>query len=182
MDWHKSTSKPKVVYDGKFIQMVNRDGWEYATRKNLTGIVGIIGVTDNNELLLIEQFRPPIGKMVIEIPAGLAGDIKGSENEALANAARRELLEETGYKCKTLKQVAVGCSSAGICDEIITVFFAKGLKQVEQAHGDGSEQITTHLVPIEKVESWLKKQRKNGKEVDLKVYSALAWVRVGSHK
>ena len=173
----KTNVKPKVVYDGRFIQMVNINGWEYATRKNLTGIVGIIGITDKNELLLIEQFRPPIGKMVIEIPAGLAGDIKGSENEALANAARRELLEETGYKCKTMKQVAAGCSSAGICDEIITVFIAKGLKHVEDAHGDGSEQITTHLVPLDKVENWLKNQRKKGKEIDLKVYGALAWAR-----
>ena len=74
--------RPKVVYDGKFIRMVSRGGWEYASRKNLSGIVGIVGVTDLGEMLLIEQFRPPINKIVIEIPAGLAGDIKGSENEA----------------------------------------------------------------------------------------------------
>jgi 8-oxo-dGTP pyrophosphatase MutT (NUDIX family) len=99
-----AAKKPKIVYDGKYIRMVDRNGWEYASRKNLTGIVGVIGVTDRNELLLIEQFRPPVNKQVIEIPAGLAGDLKGSRNEELAKAARRELFEETGYTCKALSQ------------------------------------------------------------------------------
>lgn len=169
--------KPTVVYNGKFIRMVDRDGWEYASRKNLSGIVGIIGITDRKELLLIEQFRPPLNRSVIEIPAGLAGDLKGSENEVLSRAARRELLEETGYVCKSLKQVAVGSSSAGICDEIITLFLATGLTFTGTAHGDGSEDIATHLVPLEKVDAWLKRQRRRGKEVDLKVYAALHWAK-----
>jgi ADP-ribose pyrophosphatase len=167
--------KLKAVYDGKFIRVIDRNGWEYASRKNLSGIVGIIGVTERNELLLIEQFRPPINKPVIEIPAGLAGDLKGSRNEGLAKAARRELLEETGYICKTLRQVAAGTASAGICDEIITLFVATGLTHIGTAHGDGTEHITTHLIPLDKVEAWLRKQRRNGKEVDLKVYAALHW-------
>jgi len=170
-----ASKKPKVVYDGKFVRMLSNNGWEYASRKNLSGIVGIIAVTDKKELLLIEQFRPPVGKIVIEIPAGLAGDIKGSEDEALVKAARRELLEETGYTARTFKRVASGVPSAGICDEVITLFFARGLKFTGESHGDGSEQITTHLVPVAKVEAWINKQRKAGKEVDLKVYSALYW-------
>jgi len=170
-----AAKRPTVVYDGKFIRMVNRGGWEYASRKNLSGIVGIVAVTDAGELLLIEQFRPPINKNVIEIPAGLAGDIKGSENEALALAARRELLEETGYTAKRMKQLAVGVPSAGVCDEIITMFLATGLKKQGAAHGDGGEEITQHLVPLAKVEAWLNRQQREGKQVDLKVYSALYW-------
>jgi ADP-ribose pyrophosphatase len=170
-----TNSKPITVYDGKFVRMVSRNGWEYASRKNLSGIVGIIAVTDENELILIEQFRPPIGKVVIEIPAGLAGDARGSEDEALAKAARRELLEETGYTARGMKKVAFGVPSAGICDEVITIFLATGLKKTADAHGDGSEQITTRLVPVDKVESWIKRQQKAGKQVDLKVYAALYW-------
>ena len=170
-----ATQKPKIVYDGKFIRMASRNGWEYATRKKATGIVGIIGVTDAGELLLIEQHRPPVDATVIEIPAGLAGDVSGSEGESLKIAAKRELLEETGYTARSLKQVAVGVPSAGICDEVITLFLATGLRKTGDGHGDGSEQITTHLVPVEKVESWIKRQLKAGKLVDLKVYSALYW-------
>jgi ADP-ribose pyrophosphatase len=169
--------KPQVVYDGKFLRMLTRDGWEYASRKNLSGIVGIVGLTAAGELLLIEQFRPPIGKVVIEIPAGLAGDVAGSERESLATAARRELLEETGYTATRLRQIAVGVPSAGICDEVITLFLATGLKKTSPAHADSSEQITTHLVPVDKVQTWLKRQIKAGKTVDLKVYSALYWAR-----
>ena len=167
--------KPTVVYDGKFIRMLSRNGWEYASRKNLSGIVGIVAVTDAKELLLIEQFRPPVNATVIEIPAGLAGDIAGSEGEPLARAAKRELLEETGYTAKRMKQVAIGVPSAGICDEVITMFLATGLKKTGEPHGDGSEQITTHLVPVAKVEAWIKRQLRKGKQVDLKVYSALYW-------
>lgn len=170
-----AAKKPKVVYDGKFVRMVSRDGWEYASRKNLSGIVGIIAITDDDELLLIEQFRPPVNTTVIEIPAGLAGDIAGSESESLAIAAKRELLEETGYTAKRMKQVAVGVPSPGICDEVLTLFLATGLKKTGEAHGDGSEQITTHLVPVDKVEAWVKRQLKAGKQIDLKVYSALYW-------
>lgn len=169
--------KPLVLHDGKFIRMMSTNGWEYASRKNASGIVGIVAVTDAGELVLVEQFRPPVGKTVIELPAGLAGDIAGSEDEALLVAAKRELLEETGYTAKRFKQVAVGVPSAGICDEVITLFLATGLKKVNEGGGDGTENITTHLVPVDKVEAWVKRQIKAGKTVDLKVYSALYWAR-----
>jgi ADP-ribose pyrophosphatase len=164
-----------IVYAGKFIQMKSRNGWEYASRTKATGIVGIVAVTDDGELLLIEQFRPPVNQIVIEIPAGLAGDTASSEGEALLTAAKRELLEETGYTARRWKQLAVGVPSAGICDEVITLFLATGLKKVAEADGDGSEQIISHLVPVAKVEAFIKRQQRQGKTVDLKVYSSLYW-------
>lgn len=169
--------KPNVVYSGKHVQMRSAKGWEYAHRPNATGIVGIIAVTDARELILIEQYRPPVDKVVIEIPAGLAGDVKGSESEALAVAAKRELLEETGYSAKRMKQVAEGSSSAGITDEVITLFLASGLKKVGDAEGDGDEDISTFLVPLDDADAWIKKQIRKGKQVDLKVYAALHFAR-----
>ena len=84
-------------FQGRFLSLVSQNGWEFATRVGSTGVVAIIACTDDDEVLLVEQFRPPVGRNVVEIPAGLAGDITGSESEAFEEAARRELLEETGY-------------------------------------------------------------------------------------
>ena len=88
----------KVVTSGKYVNLATRAGWEFVERKNICGIVGIVAVTDAGKLLLIEQYRPPMDKVVFELPAGLAGDIKGSESEDLAIAARRELLEKPDMK------------------------------------------------------------------------------------
>ena len=62
----------------------------------------------------MEQYRPPVDKYVIELPAGLAGDQKENRGEALESAARRELLEETGYQAAKMEQLVWGASSAGI--------------------------------------------------------------------
>ena len=71
----------------------------------------MVAVTAENELLLVEQYRPPPNARVIELPAGLAGDDDGAET--LTDAARRELLEETGYHAGSLVKVAEGPASAG---------------------------------------------------------------------
>jgi ADP-ribose pyrophosphatase len=170
-------TRTEVLYDGKHIRMVKQGNWEFAQRKNLSGIVGIVAVNDKGKLILVEQFRPPVGKRVIELPAGLAGDIVGSEKEDLADAARRELYEETGYEAKKMEYLAAGAASAGMVDEIITLYRAKGLRKTGKGEGDGHEQIETHEVPLARVESWLKKQVKSGKLVDLKVYAGLHFVR-----
>lgn len=169
--------KPQVVYAGKFIQLRTHGTWEFAHRPKITGIVGIVAVTDANELVLIRQFRPPLGCEVIEIPAGLAGDVAGSEDEPLAAAAKRELLEETGYAARSMKPLTFGASSAGLTDEIIHLFLATGLKKVGDGHGDGSEKIETILVPLEKVERWIKGQQQRGNQVDLKVFAALHFAK-----
>lgn len=169
----KSKSKPTVLCDGKHVRLLRRGPYEFASRKKVSGIVGIVAVTDDGKLLLVEQFRPPVGKRVIELPAGLAGDVAGYETEALAEAARRELLEETGYEAKQMKPVAEGPPSAGICDEVITLFVARNLRKTGDAAGDGSEDITLHEVPVEKVATFLKRKTREGCLIDLKIYSGL---------
>ena len=169
----KPRSKPETVAEGKFIRLVRQGKWEYATRKGVSGIVGIVAVTDDRKLVLVEQDRPPVGKRVIELPAGLAGDAAGHEAEELADAARRELLEETGYEAREMKQVAQGAASAGMTNEIITLFLATGLTRTGDGKGDGSEDITVHEVPVDEMFDWLEARVRDGKLVDLKVYSGL---------
>lgn len=167
------TPQPTVLYDGKHIQLVKRDRWEYARRKNLTGIVAIVAVTNEGKLVLVEQYRPPVGARVIELPAGLAGDVAGQEAEDLAAAARRELLEETGYEADGMTEVAAGAASAGMTDEIITLFHAAVLRKTGAGEGDGSEQITVHEVPLIEMRQFLAEKVQEGCLIDLKVYAGL---------
>lgn len=169
--------KFKVVYAGKHLQLCVRGTWEYAHRPRITGIVGIVAVTSSNEIIVIRQFRPALGCEVIEIPAGLAGDIEGSEDEELVSAARRELLEETGYAARSMKPLTYGASSAGMTDEIIHLFLATGLSKVANPPRDSSEQITAHRVPLRNAEAWIKRQQRTGIQVDLKVFAALHFAR-----
>jgi len=166
-------AQPTILVDAKYLRLVNQNGWEFVQRKGIGGIVGIVAVTDDQKLLLVEQFRPPVGASVIEIPAGLAGDVAGHENEPLDVAASRELLEETGYQAAQMTYLAAGASSAGLTNEIITLYRASGLTKVGPAAGDGGEQITLHEIPLTQVQTWLSDQLRAGRLIDLKVYAAL---------
>lgn len=163
----------ETVWQGRFIKTVVRDGWEYVTREGATGVVGIIPMTDDGEVILVEQYRVPVDAVVVEFPAGLAGDIVGGEEESFETAASRELLEETGYEAENLELVFSGVTSAGVTDEIVTFYLATGLTKKGPGGGDAAEEITVHKVKIDDLWDWLKKCESQGKLVDLKVYSAL---------
>ena len=79
---------------GKHLKLLADGHWEFAERTRATGGVVILAFTERDELLLVEQFRPPVGKRVISLPAGLTGD--GDSAEEAAVSASRELEEETG--------------------------------------------------------------------------------------
>lgn len=168
-----------TLYDGKYLRLVQRDDWQFVQRKNINGIVGIIALTPENRLILIEQYRVPLAASVIEIPAGLSGDEPGAPGEPLTDAARRELLEETGYHADAFEQVAQGSSSAGLTDELITLFVARGLRKIGAGGGDASEKIIVHEVPLDEVEPWLKQQTDRGAIIDLKVHAALHFAQRG---
>ncbi len=163
----------QTLHKGKYVSFVKRGNWEYASRNGLTGIIAILAVTPENKVVLVEQFRPPVNKRVIEIPAGLAGDLPGSEGEDLSIAATRELEEETGYRAAKMEMLTSGAASAGICDEIITLYRASGLVKVGAGGGDEHEDIEVHEVPVGEVEQFLAAKHHAGVIVDLKVYSAL---------
>src|SRR5688500_16928283 len=120
----------QVLASGKFLRLVRRGRWEYADRVNSSGAVVIVAVTDDGRLVLTEQHRLPLDRRVIELPAGLAGDEPGQSDEDFSLAARRELLEETGYECREMIELMTGPTSAGLSTEIVTMFLARGLSKV----------------------------------------------------
>jgi ADP-ribose pyrophosphatase len=162
-----------ILAEGRFLRLIKCGRWEYADRTNSSGAAVIVAVTDERKLLLIEQHRIPVDRRVIELPAGLAGDLPGSESEALATAARRELLEETGYEAKEMTWLASGPPTAGLASEIVTYFLAGGVRRVNGGGGDGHEKIQVHEVPLKDVDGWLQQKMTEGLLVDPKVYAGL---------
>lgn len=167
----------KILFEGAYIRIIKDGRWEYVQRNNCTGVVVILPLTRNNEAVLIEQYRIPVGKKVIEFPAGLVGDIN-DKNESLAIAAARELEEETGYRAAELIQLVSGCASAGLSSEILTFYKATGLEKVAAGGGDDTESIIVHNVPLQSVNQWLEaKSSEKDILIDLKVYAGLYWLK-----
>jgi ADP-ribose pyrophosphatase len=163
-------SESQILWAGRHLSMASRGGWEYVKRNTKRPAVGIVAVTDDELIVLVEQFRPPVGQPVVELPAGLAGDVAGAEQESLVEAAKRELLEETGYTAHRWTELGRSFSSPGLTDEAIVLFLAEGLTKSESGGGDESETITIHTVPIDGVLQWL---ADNNLQPDLKLLAGL---------
>lgn len=174
----ESSEGEETIYEGKFLSYrKTAHGWEYVTRSNAKGCVAILAMTDDKRVILTEQFRPPARRSVIELPAGLAGDIPLQEEEPLLTAAKRELKEETGYEAKNWTLLGEGASSAGLTDEFVSLFYATGLIKMSEGGGVGGEDIQVHYVHQMDVPKWCRDRQAEGKWVDFKIFSALYLAR-----
>ena len=163
----------RVLAEGKHLRLIQQGHWEYAERTKATSAVVIIAVTDDRRILLVEQDRIPVGKHVIELPAGLVGDSDDQNGEDFLAAAHRELLEETGYEAVEMKLMTVGPPTSGLASEIVAFVLATGLKQVAAGGGVESEQIEVHTVELTAVDRWLLEQVARDVMIDPKVYAGL---------
>jgi ADP-ribose pyrophosphatase len=169
---NESMNNDITRYAGRYLSLMERDGWEFASRSNASGVVVLVPVTNEREIVLVEQFRIPVGKNVIELPAGLVGD-HDDPDESILKAARRELKEETGFEA-THQELLMECpNSAGMSDEIVSFVLARGLRRVGPGGGDDSEDILVHIIPLEEVDHWLREQQAVGKPMAPKIYAAL---------
>ena len=169
----------RTVWEGSFLRAVNiaytdNSGslrtWEAVERVNCRGIVSIVPVTAEGDILFVRQFRPVLGGFVVEFPAGL-----NDRDESLQEAARRELVEETGFDAQEFILLAEGPISSGLSTEVLTVFLAKnvtpapaGLKQ--QYPPDESEDIEIIKMPLSAIDERLATFRERGDFIDLKIY------------
>lgn len=163
--------KAEIKYSGKYLRMMDLNTWEFVERTNCSGAVAIISLNEQQEVILIEQYRPAMNKNIIEFPAGLVSD-SGSEEEAEV-AAVRELEEETGYSAEKISHLATGPTAPGLSSEIITLVLAEDLKKVSAGGGVESESIIVHEVPLAEIDEWLKQKETEGLIIDLKVYAGL---------
>lgn len=165
------------LYSGKFVNLVREGRWEYCERVNQTAAAMIFACTAEGKVVLVEEYRPPIAGRSICFPAGLIGD---EGEESAETAARRELLEETGYEAEHIRYLFTGPSSPGITSECIAFFLADGLRRVSAGGGVQGERITVHEVPLATIDAWLDAQRAQGIAVDPRIYTGLYFITKGS--
>lgn len=142
----------ELIYDGAIVHLyrdtvILPDGKE-APREVIRhiGAVCVVPVTDDGEVILVKQYRHPIGRMTIEIPAGKLD----SKAEDPILAAHRELSEETGYECDEMTFIGDINTTVGFCDEVIHMYLARGLKK-GSAHPDDDEFIAAVKLPLSEV-------------------------------
>ena len=163
---------PETIHQGDWLRLVRRGHWEYAERTHGKGMaVIIIALTPDDRVLFVEQPRIPLGARSIEMPAGLVGDQPGEDT--LEDAARRELIEETGWDPARVDVLMVGPTSSGMSSERIAFVRASGLVRVGPGGGDDSEDITVHEVPRAGAPSWLAGKLAEGYELDPKLWAGL---------
>ena len=155
-----------VEWAGKWVLAKRRGRWEYASRAR--GIrAAVILAVDAGEVILVEQFRVPIGKFCLELPAGLIGD--ETEGEDAITSARRELEEETGYTAAQWEEIGEFWSSPGMVTESYTLLKATGLTRVGDGGGTDHEEIVVHRVPLERMSQVIAEHRARGNAIDSKL-------------
>lgn len=168
---------PETIFESRFLRLVKRGRWEYAERTGTRTAAMIVAVTDQGNLLLVEQPRPAMGGPVIELPAGLVGDEAWLSGENAADCARRELIEETGYEASVIEPLMAGASSPGMANEVVAFFRARGLRKVSDLLGVGDEEITLHEIPLNGIEDWLRMRIAGGATVDVKILTGVFLAR-----
>jgi ADP-ribose pyrophosphatase len=169
-----------VLYQGKvvdlYVDTLLMPSGRKAIREVVThpGGVVVVPVLEDGRLVLLRQFRYPLQTFILEFPAG-----KLDSNQTPVDTARRELEEESGYRAENMHFELSFHTSPGFCNEIIHLFLASGLTQVEQRLEEG-EQISVEIVTVEEC----MKMIESGEIADAKTILGLLWYRhrlAGSH-
>jgi ADP-ribose pyrophosphatase len=164
---------PETLFESRWLGLYRIGRWDFVRRPNSDACVGVLAITPAQEIILVEQFRIPMQRHVIEVPAGLVGDEPEHAGESLAETAGRELLEETGYRAGSMLPLISSPTSAGMSSEFTHLFHATGLVREQQGGGVAGENILVHHIPLSQLREWLAAQEAAGKLVDFKIHAAL---------
>jgi ADP-ribose pyrophosphatase len=167
------TDEPtEIAWQGKWIVAKRQGKWEFVSRARNIQAAVILAIDDAEHVLLVEQYRVPLGQRCLELPAGLIGD--EHDGDTALDAARRELEEETGYRCETVEALGYFHSSPGMVSEGFTLVRATGLTRVSEGGGVAGEDIVVHRVALADVPAFVARKRAEGLAVDVKLLLLLA--------
>lgn len=152
MIFEEKTLESKEIYKGKVINVrldtVSLPDGKTATRDIVEhpGGVGVVAVTEDKKIIMVKQFRKPLEKAIYEIPAGKMD--KGGEDPE--ECGKRELEEETGYRCESLKYLGHMYPSPGFTDEITHIYLADKLIKGE-VNPDEDEFLDAEFFDFEEI-------------------------------
>lgn len=152
---YKEISK-KLAYNGKRVQVeeleyINGDKLIYREHVKAGDAVEILTITEDNKVIMVQEPRTPVGKIILDLPAGMI-----EPGEDPSKAAIRELEEETGYLASNIEFLREYHPSVGYSNEKIKVYLATNLKKTKQ-HLDDEEDINVIEVPLEELVEMLEK-------------------------
>ncbi|WP_010274006.1 NUDIX hydrolase [Paenibacillus senegalensis] len=157
-EFEEVTIATKPIFQGQVISLqvdtVRLPNGQTASREIVRhpGAVCVLAVIDG-KLLVVDQYRKPLNKMQLEIPAG-----KLEPGEQPELTARRELEEETGYRCGSLKHIHSFYTSPGFADELLHLYWAEDL-QPGTASPDEDEFLQVELITLEEAKTCIRQQR-----------------------
>lgn len=174
--YYEKTISTEKIFDGRVIKVqvdqVELPNGTTHSREIVKhpGAVGIIAITEEGKLILVDQFRKPCECGLLEIPAG-----KLEKNEPPIGTAGRELEEETGLKAESLKLIYTFYTAPGFCDELFYMYLAKGISKIENpASADEDEFVDVIEVTLEEAEHLVA----DGKIRDAKTIMAVQYMRL----
>jgi len=167
-----SDGPKQIVWEGKYLKVAKQGTWEYVSRTRGVTAAVILAI-DDGHVILVEQYRVPVGAKCVELPAGLVGD--ETAGEEIAAAAIRELEEETGYRAGRMVDLGRFHASPGMSSEAFTLLRAEELTKVGEGGGvDAHEQIEVHRIALDQVDVFLEAKRAEGACADVKLLLLLA--------
>lgn len=166
------SGEAETAWQGKWLSIKRQGKWEYVSRTRGIRAVVVIAIDEDDHVLLVDQYRVPLGRRCIELPAGLVGDDLADDTPE--KAAVRELEEETGYTAERIENLGEFHSSPGLATEGFTLTRAYGLRKIGEGGGISDEDILVHRVAIADVPEFVAARRAEGLAVDVKLLLLLA--------
>ena len=156
----------QTMWEGKYIRAMKRGRWEYVSRTNSVG-AAVILAEHEGKVILVEQYRVPVGARCLERPAGLVGDEEA--HATVESTAIKELEEETGFTCDRVERLGDFHSSPGMVAESFSLVRAHGVRKVGEGGGTEHEEIEVHLVAREDIPAFVAERRAAGVAIDVKL-------------